>query len=205
MEHIQTVVERAQQGDGAAFTELYEEYAPQIYRYLFRHLGGSREAAEDLTAEVFVKVLERLESFQFRGLPFSAWLYRIARNHMIDYIRARPKATIGSLEGAPEIAEARAEKVIDLQLDRHEIRFALQKLTVEQRHVVAYRFLDGLSTAETASALGKTEDAVKKLQARGLIQLRRIIEQSRQLDPAPAQPYKRARTARVAEPVAALA
>lgn len=183
---VQVLVERAQAGDGGAFGELYEQFAPEIFRYLLRHLNGRREAAEDLTEEVFLKVLERLGSYQFRGLPFSAWLYRIARNHMIDHLRARPRQVVTSLDLAPEIPEKRAEQVIDRSLDRHELAYALERLTSDQRHVVTLRFLDGFTTAETAEIMGKTEDAVKKLQARGLVQLRRIIEQARRTEDVPA-------------------
>ena len=182
---VQSLVERAQSGDGGAFGELYEQFAPEIFRYLLRHLNGRRESAEDLTEEVFLKVLERLGSYQFRGLPFSAWLYRIARNHMIDHLRSRPRQIISSLDAAPEIPEKRAEQVMDRSLDRHELTYALERLTSDQRHVVTLRFLDGFTTAETAEIMGKTEDAVKKLQARGLVQLRRIIEQARRAEEMP--------------------
>ena len=182
---VQSLVERAQAGDGGAFGELYEQFAPEIFRYLLRHLNGRREAAEDLTEEVFLKVLERLSSYQFRGLPFSAWLYRIARNHMIDHLRSRPRQIISSLDQAPEIPEKKAEQTMDRSLDRHELAYALDRLTSDQRHVVTLRFLDGFTTAETAEIIGKTEDAVKKLQARGLVQLRRIIEMTRRAEDAP--------------------
>jgi len=186
VEDVQVLVERAQAGDGAAFGQLYEQFAPEITRYLVRHLNGQREAAEDLTEEVFLKVYERIGSYQFRGLPFSAWLYRIARNHMIDFLRARPRQIVSSLEDAPEIPEKRAEQVMDRSLDRHELTYALNRLTSDQRRVVTLRFLDGFTTAETAEISGKTEDAVKKLQARGLVQLRRILEQARSVEETPA-------------------
>src|SRR5215210_3040290 len=159
---VQSLVERAQSGDGGAFGELYEQFAPEILRYLLRHLNGRRENAEDLTEEVFLKVLQRLGSYQFRGMPFSAWLYRIARNHMIDYLRTRPRHNISSI-------------------DRHELADALAQLTAVQREVISLRFLHGYTTAETAQVVGKSEDAVKKLQARGLVQLRRIIERTWQV------------------------
>jgi RNA polymerase sigma-70 factor (ECF subfamily) len=178
-DEVQSLVERAQSGDGGAFGELYEQFSPEIFRYLLRHLNGRRESAEDLTEEVF------LRSYQFRGLPFSAWLYRIARNHMIDHLRSRPRQIISSLDAAPEIPEKKAELVMDRSLDRHELSYALERLTSDQRHVVTLRFLDGFTTAETAEIMGKTEDAVKKLQARGLVQLRRIIEQARRAEDAP--------------------
>ena len=188
VEDVQALVERAQTGDPAAFGDLYERFAPEIQRYLTRHLAGRRELAEDLTEEVFLKVLERINSYQFRGLPFSAWLYRIARNHMIDHIRSRPKQPLSSLDAAPEIPEVRAQRALDHSLDRQELAHALGRLTGDQRRAVILRFLAGLSTAATAARMDKTEDAVKKLQARGLLQLRRILEQARTAEQAPAAP-----------------
>jgi RNA polymerase sigma-70 factor, ECF subfamily len=180
MDELHEVVERAKAGDSAAFATLYERFQPEIYRYLARHLGAHRHEAEDLTAEVFLKVFERLQGYEFRGLPFSAWLFRIARNHLIDHVRARPKRPVGSIEDEPEIAELGAQKTLDRSLDRMELARALRRLTDEQRQVVVLRFLEGRSTAETAAAMGKTEDAVKKLQARGLLHLRRVLEPTRQ-------------------------
>lgn len=185
VEDVQELVLRAQAGDSQAFGQLYEQFSPEILRYLTRHLNGQREAAEDLSEEVFLKVLERIHSYQFRGLPFSAWLYRIARNHMIDHLRARPRQIVTSIDNAPEIPEKKAEQVMDRSLDRHELTYALHRLTSDQRQVVSLRFLDGYTTAETAGIMGKTEDAVKKLQARGLVQLRRIIEQARRVEDVP--------------------
>ena len=114
------------------FEEAFDRLWPRCYR-LARHMTGNREAAEDLTEEVFLKVLERLGSYQFRGLPFSAWLYRIARNHMIDHLRSRPRQVISSLDAAPEIPEKKAELVMDRSLDRHELTYALDRLTSDQR------------------------------------------------------------------------
>ncbi len=173
---VQTLVEHAQAGDGGAFGELYERFAPKIYRYLLRQLSSRREAAEDLTDEVFVTVLERLGSYQFRGLPFSAWLYRIAREHMIDHLRRRPPQIVTSPDTAPEVPGQQAEQVSDRSLNQRELSYALDRLPTDQRQVVSLRFLDGFTTGETAQIMGKTEAAVKKLQAHGLIRLRRIIE-----------------------------
>ena len=179
VDDVQVLVERAQGGDGGAFGELYEQFAPEIRRYLLRQVHGRREAAEDLTEEVFVKALHRLGGYQARGLPFAAWLYRIARNHLIDHIRASRTRVVASLDAAPDRPAADAERALAGVLDRHELVEALARLSADQRRVVELRFLAGLSTAETARLVGKTEDAVKKLQARGLVRMRRIIEATR--------------------------
>ena len=123
---VQVLVERAQAGDGGAFGELYEQFA-EIFRFLLRRVNGDRETAEDLTEEVFLKALQRLGGYQFRGLPFGAWLYRIARNHLIDHLRSRPRQTTNSLDTTRSPATG-AEQVMDRSLDRHELAFALGQL-----------------------------------------------------------------------------
>ena len=114
---------------------------------------------------------------------------------MIDHLRSRPRQVHTSLDAAPEIPEKRVEQSIDRSLDRYELTYALNRLTSYQRHVVTLRFLDGFTTAETADIMGKTEDAVKKLQARGLVQLRRILELARRVEEAPATGVGQARLA----------
>ena len=84
---IQVLVEQAQQGDREAFGAIYEQLAPKIHLYLYHHTNGRAHLAEDLTEEVFVKVLEKLQSYQDRGLPFVSWVYRVAHNHLVDYFR----------------------------------------------------------------------------------------------------------------------
>ena len=178
-DQVAAVVARVQGGDAEAFGALYERFAPEIERYLVRQLGGRREVAEDLTAEVFLKVFERVGSYQPRGLPFRAWLYRIARNHLIDYQRAPRNQAATSLEQFPEaaaVADQGAGRDYAQVLDHLTLAPALARLSNDQRRALELRFLDGLPTATTAARMGKTEDAVKKLQARGLTALRRILK-----------------------------
>ena len=177
------LVRLAQQGDAAAFATLYEQYAPAIARYLRRRLGGPDEAVEDLTAEVFVKVYQKLGRYEERGLPFSAWLHRIARNQMVDHVRALSRHVAHPLDAAGEVPERATGRAFGRVLDRQVLEPALARLTDEQRRVVELRFLEGRSVAETAALLGRTEEAVKKLQARGLANLRRLLEPA-----VPAQP-----------------
>jgi RNA polymerase sigma-70 factor (ECF subfamily) len=175
VDDVRALVARAQGGDGGAFGELYERFAPEIRRYLLRQVHGRRETAEDLAEEVFVKALQRLGGYEARGLPFAAWLYRIARNHLIDHLRSTRGRAMASLDAAPDLPAAGAERDLAGVLDRRELAEALATLSAEQRRVVTLRFLDGLPTAETARVVGKTQDAVKKLQARGLAALRRAL------------------------------
>jgi RNA polymerase sigma-70 factor (ECF subfamily) len=172
---LQELVERAQAGDREAFGEIYERVAPKVYSYLYHHTNGRAQLAEDLVEEVFVKVLEKLDRYHDRGLPFISWVYRISHNHLVDYFRTLPKQGIISVEDCFGLAEERAERSLDEALTNNELARALQRLTEDQRRVIVLRFLQGMNIAETARIIGKSEDAVKKLQSRGLLGLRRAL------------------------------
>src|SRR3569832_1557518 len=117
---IQALVLRAQQGDQGAFAQLYDLYSRKIHSYLRYHLNGRAELAEDLAADVFLKAMEKIHSYQFSGVPFSAWLYRIAHNHLIDYLRALPKKQGVSLDECIAVDDPSAEKALDGTLTHHE-------------------------------------------------------------------------------------
>ena len=175
MQAAAELVVRAQQGDRAAFAALYEEYSPLVYRFLRRRLDGADENVEDLTEDVFVKVYEKLDRYVERGLPFSAWVYRIAHNHLVDHLRSLPRTTASSLDEVTEVPERAATAAFGRVLDRQSLEPALARLTPEQRQAVELRFLQGMSVAETAAAMGRSDEAVKKLQARALANLRRHL------------------------------
>ena len=186
-QQVAELVSRAQAGDAQAFGELYEQYAPVVYRFLRRRLDGSDEVVHDLTADVFVKVYEKLDRYVERGLPFTAWLYRIAHNHLVDHLRTLPRYAASPLEAGAEVAEQHSGAAFGRVLDRQTLEPALARLTPEQRQAVELRFLEGLSVAETAALMRRSEEAVKKLQARALANLRRSL--------APAQTAPAARRA----------
>ncbi|MBI4498386.1 MAG: sigma-70 family RNA polymerase sigma factor [Chloroflexi bacterium] len=179
---VDDLVRRAQARDRAAFGELYALYGRKIYAYIVYSLNGRAHLAEDLTEEVFLKALENIDSYRFTGAPFSAWLYRIAHNHIVDYLRAQRKEPVLSLDsGEPYRAPfASDEEFLELRLDSQGLKEALRKLTEEQRNVILLRFVQDQSIADTARIVGKGEDAVKKLQSRALRSLKRIL--SREAD-----------------------
>ncbi len=133
-------------------------------------------AAEDITSDVFVRALEGLKSFEYRGVPFSAWLYRIARDRVIDYYRrsSRQKAAVALDESLHATVESPEQAVLH-GFELQELQGALEQLTEEQRLVVVLRFLGGKSLEEVARQLGKTEGAVKSLQHRALAALGRAL------------------------------
>jgi len=172
---IQALVARAQQGDNQAFAVLYDTYSKKIHSYLRYHLNNRAEVAEDLAADVFMKALEKINSYQFNGVPFSAWLYRIAHNHLIDFLRAQPKKQGVSLDECVGVDDPSAEKSLDQTPTHQQLAGAFTGLTDEQRQVIVYRFLQDRSIADTANLMHKNEDAVKQLQVRALRNMRRVL------------------------------
>jgi RNA polymerase sigma-70 factor, ECF subfamily len=170
------LVRRIRANDAQAFDEPYARYSPRVLGYLIQRLSGSVEEAEDLTTDVFTRVYQKIDTFQPQGAPLSAWVIRIAHNQLIDALRRRPPVVQVALDEAPEIASGPAFTDIDQGMALEQIKAGLQRLTAEQRQVIVLRFLEGMSLAETASAVGRNVDAVKKLQARGLASLRRGID-----------------------------
>jgi RNA polymerase sigma-70 factor (ECF subfamily) len=174
--YAQDLVRRVRANDPQAFEELYARYSPRVFGYLLQRLNGNAEEAEDLTADVFTRVYEKIDGFQPQGAPLSAWVFRIAHNRLIDTIRRRPRQTQVTLDEAPELPAGPMFGGVDQQVALEDIKAGLARLTPEQRQVIVLRFLEGKSLAETAALVNRNEDAVKKLQARGLASLRRRLE-----------------------------
>jgi RNA polymerase sigma-70 factor (ECF subfamily) len=174
--YAQDLVRRVRANDPQAFEELYARYSPRVFGYLLQRLNGDAEEAEDLTADVFTRVYEKIDGFQPQGAPLSAWVFRIAHNRLIDTIRRRPRQTQVTLDEAPELPAGPMFGGVDQQVALEDIKAGLARLTPEQRQVIVLRFLEGKSLAETAALVNRNEDAVKKLQARGLASLRRRLE-----------------------------
>lgn len=174
---VAILVRMAQEGDTSSFGELYERFFDQIYRYVSFKTGSPSEA-EDITGEVFVRMLESIHKFKWQGHPFSSWLFRIAHNLVVDHFRRNGKRNVVSLDNTTINVEAVAVDVdshIDTEMSMDEVRKAMVGLTDLQKEVISLRFAAGLSVAETAEAVGKKENAVKALQHAGLKKLRRFL------------------------------
>jgi RNA polymerase sigma-70 factor (ECF subfamily) len=174
--YAEDLVGRIHANEPDAFEELYNRYSPRIFGYLYQRLNGNIEDAEDLTAEVFTKVYQKIDSFEVQGAPLSAWLFRIARNHLIDSARRRPNVAHTELESALTTVGGSVFHGVDQRMAMELIKSGLARLTPEQREVITLRFLEDKSIAETAAIVKRNEEAVKKLQSRGLAALRRNIE-----------------------------
>jgi RNA polymerase sigma-70 factor (ECF subfamily) len=168
------LVVRAKAGDHAAFTQIYERYAPAIYRYIYFRIGEA-ELAEDLQAEVFLRMLEGIHRYEDRGWPISAWLYRIAHDRTIDTIRRRRNRQQLPLESWGGMCDG-PEGSVSAQLDYEELKRTLNDLTEDQRLVIQMRFMGDMSIQEVANKLGRTEGSVKALQHRGLQSLARRLQ-----------------------------
>ena len=157
----------ARAGDDGAFASLYDEYSPRLYRFLLLRVQEPADA-EDLLQRVFLKVIEALPAFEDRGLPFGAWLFRIARNAAIDFERShRSTAPLDALVDRP-VETPGPEVLAEQSLARARVREALALLTAEQRDVVVYRFIGGLTPAEIGRLMGKREGTVRALQFRAI-------------------------------------
>ena len=174
---VSDLVMKAQGGDQSSFALLYERFFDQIFRYVSFKTGSLTEA-EDITGEVFVRMIESIHRFKWQGHPFSSWLFRIAHNLIVDYFRKKGKKALVPLEGAAEnlpSAQVDVDGRLDIELAMYEIRGAMKGLTDLQREVISMRFAGGLSVAETARAIGKKDNAVKALQHAGLKKLRKML------------------------------
>lgn len=160
-----------------AISALYRQHVQAIYRYIYYRVGDEH-TAEDLTAEVFVRAIEGLPNYELRGVPFVAWLYRIARARVADYFRREHRVETVALEEDLLSGEDSPSATVEQSIYHTELRAVISKLTLNQQHVIILKFIEGLSNAEAAQILGKTEGAVKSLQHRALAALRRLMSQS---------------------------
>jgi len=179
--HIQDegqLIQRAQQGDLAAVSELYNLHVHRIYQYV-RYRTGDDQTAEDITAEVFLRAIESLGSYTDQGAPFIAWLYRIAHARIVDLWRSSKRRQTAPLDD-PLLQDGLVVTDEDIDVDflqHRSLWSALQQLTDDQQNVIILKFMQGLDNTEIAHVLGKTEGAIKALQRRALEALARLLDQ----------------------------
>ena len=165
----------AKAGDASAFGELYERYRDPIYRFCLARTGTAHDA-EDLASDVFVKALQSIDRYQDRGLPFVAFLYRIARNAAID--RSRTLKQPFSFDGllVEPASKQNVEAEASLAVEKTILLAALARMKPEHRDVITMRFIEGYAALEVAQFLGKTEGAIRTLQHRALERLRKEFD-----------------------------
>ncbi|MDQ6796303.1 MAG: sigma-70 family RNA polymerase sigma factor [Chloroflexota bacterium] len=168
---IDDLVMSARCGDEGAFGDLYRAFAPRVYRF-FAFRVSAWSDAEDLTQQTSLKMIEALPRYEARGLPFGAWLFRIARNLVIDFERAR-REPVDLEEIVQRGGDGQADDRIAGADDRDALVRALVALTPDQRDVIAYRFFADLPARDVGRLMGRDEATVRGLQARAIAALRR--------------------------------
>ena len=165
---------RAQRGEPGAFEQFYERFHEGIFRFLYYRLGN-QQAAEDLTAETFLRLVKALPDYRPMGISPSAWAYQIARNLAVDYFRKERVRSEVMLDDQLIAGDEDPPAETERRLTQVELLKALERLGEDQREVIVMRFVSGLPLSETARALNRSEDAVKGLQHRALLALRRFF------------------------------
>ena len=169
---IQRLVAASQQGDPEAFGSLFDAYYGPVYRYVAARVGRPSDA-EDLAQLVFVKALEALPRYEARGVPFGGWLFKLARNIVIDHIRTRRDiAPLDVMIERPNPEDGPDELAV-LRQELDSVAHAMRRLTPEQREAIELRFFAGLSAKEAAEAMGRQEGTIRGLQFRAIAALRR--------------------------------
>jgi RNA polymerase sigma-70 factor (ECF subfamily) len=171
---VERLVAEARSGDEWAFGMIFDHYHEAVYRFIASRVHRPSDA-EDLTQLVFVKALEALPRYEARGVPFGGWLFRLARNAVIDHVRTH-RDHVG-LESASERpgGDAGPDEIVAVRQAVDEVAAALDALTDEQREVIALRFFAGLSAREAAAVMGKQEGTVRGLQFRAIAAMRRTL------------------------------
>ena len=170
------LVERARR-DPAAFGQLYERYVDRVYSYILHRVGNVQDA-EDLTARTFYRALDKLDTYEDRGLPFSAWLFRIAHNLMANWHRDHGQRRFLSLDRLwwrSAEGDSPQEQVED-QEEQAELWDAISRLPEERRNLLLYKFSTPLSNLEIGEMMNKSESAIKSLYFRTLAALRKDLE-----------------------------
>lgn len=165
------LIQRGQRGDRDAIAELYELYVERIFRYVSYRVEGAADI-QDLTAEVFVKMVEGLPKYRNSGIPFEAWLYRIASARIIDYRRRAQRRPQSELtENLTDDFDETPEEAMVEQEELETLRRAIGHLNEEQQTLLVLRFIERKSHDQVAAIMGKSVSAVKSIQHRALNQL----------------------------------
>ena len=169
------LLEQAGEYDPAVLGRIYDQYSVKIYTYIYHRIGDAR-LAEDLTAEVFLKMLEAVKASAGWKISLSGWLYRIAHNLVVDYFRRQPRRESLPLDERLMAAQDHPDTRLERILTQQRLRAAVGHLTEDQQQVITLKFVEEMSNAEVAEILGKTEGAVKSLQHRALATLRGLLQ-----------------------------
>ncbi len=169
------LVSRAKAQDTVALGRIYDLFVERIYRFVYVRVGR-REDAEDVTEQVFVKVLKNIGSYEERGLPFEAWLFRIVRNLVTDYYRGRRK-TFVPLDEAVHVIDPKPkpEEAVSVKLQYEEVLGQIRKLPERYQEIIELKFIEELTNDEISQILKKPVDQIRVLQSRALAKLKTYL------------------------------
>jgi RNA polymerase sigma-70 factor (ECF subfamily) len=171
---IEELVAAAKAGDAEAFGRLFDHFHEPVHRYVAARVRRPSDA-EDLAQLVFVKALEALPRYEARGVPFGGWLFRLARNVVIDHVRTRREHAPLDLIVERSSGTDGPDELAVLRQEMDHVAVALRRLTPEQREAIELRFFAGLSAKEAAVAMGRQEGTVRGLQFRAIAAIRREL------------------------------
>lgn len=175
MDYDTQLLERAKRWDEEALVEVFDRYAPAIYRYVYRRVGDG-QIAQDLMAETFRRLLDALRRGAGPRTHLSAWLYRVAHNLVVDHYRRQPADPVVALDSVNPAGDALEERVLIERERAARVRAALRQLTPLQQQVILLRYLEGMSLEDVAQVLERTVGSVKALQHRAIRSLQRLLE-----------------------------
>jgi RNA polymerase sigma-70 factor (ECF subfamily) len=168
------LIHKAKKADPDVVVELYERYQLRVFRYLYYQIGD-QQTAEDLTSEVFIRMINALHDYNQEKFSFQAWLFRIARNLSIDHFRRTNIRMDVRLDENQIATHDDPLDLVEQGLTSEQLGRALGRLSANQRDVVIMRFVNGMSIREVAEVMNKSQDSIKGLQRRGLLVLREIL------------------------------
>lgn len=172
---IQNIIKSAIKGEASAFGLLYDRYQPQIYRFIYLKVSH-REEAEDLCHQVFLSAWQNIESYEFKGFPFSAWLYSIARNKVIDHYRTKKNfIDIETIYIAEENDKKTNEAILDFKISLESIKKAIFEIPQIEQDVIIMRFVEDMSPREIASILNKSEGSIRLIQHKAIKRLKELL------------------------------
>jgi RNA polymerase sigma-70 factor (ECF subfamily) len=179
LENEKKYVEEARNGNGDSFGIIYNHYVPQIYRFVFFKVS-KRQAAEDLTHEIFLSAWQNIKNYKQKEFPISSWLYQIARNRVIDYYRTDKKnISIDTEDFKEDLVGFYEQKNPDIALSIEEVKKLIKLLKPEYQDVIIMRYVEDMDSKEIASAMNKSEGAIRLIQHRAINNLKQLYAKHR--------------------------
>jgi len=174
----EALLKRAKALEQGALAEIYERHIDSIYRYIYVRVRNEADA-EDLTGQVFLKMIDALPGYRLQGVPFSTWLYRIAHNLVVDRYRRSGRTPLELSEHVPDAGPFSAPEVrLQTSEDRRQLADALGRLTDDQRQLIVLRFIENVEVAQIAKIMNKTRGAIHAMQHRALASLQRVLSET---------------------------